>query len=239
MRVHRLTAKGLEAFNGLLDSLTSESVHPRPKDLLTDPEMAQPVEPAVEIEDRRFANRFEAAEYLHERLKDIPDVERDRGLWAWLALFYFEQLCPPDRNGKRKPGERARWIPAIGDYRRYYRHLLAGPFRIYKAHADDPSRALAVLCGKLDKPGDIAEQLAARQELVTNKAVMGVATLLYVNSNGSLKRGSGGKGPGSPRRLADVLNQFELTWDLYSMDAKDLLEMLPCEFEKFKPRNTR
>jgi len=238
MRVRRLTESGLESFGKFLDSLTSESPQLYPEYLLADPEMSEPVEPAIEVEKRSFANRFEAAEYLYERLKNLPNVERDRGLWAWLALFYFDQLCPPKRNGKREPGERARWIPVIRNFRKYYRHLLAGPYRIYKAHADDPRRALAVLCSKLHSPGDAVEQLVSRQELVTNKGVMQVATWLYVNRNGSLKRGAGGKGPGSPRRLAEVLlNQFDLTWDLYFMSAADVLDMLPSEFDRFRPGN--
>jgi len=34
---------------------------------------------------------------------------------------------------------------------------------------------LAVLAGPIDQPGDIAEQLASRQEIVTNKAAMELA----------------------------------------------------------------
>ncbi len=30
-------------------------------------------------------------------------LSRDAGLWNWLALRYFEQLCPPDAKGVRKP----------------------------------------------------------------------------------------------------------------------------------------
>jgi len=234
MKLHRLTEKGLEAFNEFLDSLTTDSPRSFPAHLLTDPEMSVPVEPPVEIETCIFANRFEAGRYLYQRLNGIPNIDRDQGLWAWLSAFYFEQLCPRDHSGNRKPGERARWIPAIGDYRKYYRHLLAGPYRIYKAHCEKPEVALALLCSKLHSPGDIVEQLASRQELVTNEAVMQVATWLYVGDDGRPKRGSGGRGPGSPRRLADVLNQFELTWDLYSMSAADLLKMLPSEFDKFR-----
>ena len=39
----------------------------------------------------------------------------------------------------------------------------------------------------------------------------------------------------SARRLADVLLQFDVTWDLYAMKANNLLELLPKEFKKFLP----
>jgi len=39
--------------------------------------------------------------------------------------------------------------------------------------------------------------------------------------------------PGSARRLAAVLMQFDLTYDLHELTAEGLIEMLPKEFSKF------
>jgi hypothetical protein len=97
---------------------------------------------------------------------------------------------------------------------------------------------MALLCGPIYKQGDIVEQLASRQELITNKSLIGVATVLYYDStSGRAKRGAGGKGLGSPRRLADIIDQFNLTWDLYTMTLEEILELLPDEFDKFKNVN--
>jgi len=224
-------------FSRFLDLLTTAEPELGPDEILTDEAMSEPVQPESQIEQLNFSNRFEAANYLNEKLAEagIANLERDKGLWAWLSLFYFDQLCPLDENGLRKPGERARWILAVGDYRKYYRHLLAGPFRIYRAHRDNPDRAFALLCTPLNRPGDIVEQLASRQELVTNSAVMEAATALFVDDETRKpKRGAAGRGPGSARRLVDTLNQLDVTWDLYSMVAEDLLEMLPGEFDRFR-----
>ena len=45
----------------------------------------------------------EAAEYLHNcfTVVGLSDVERDRGLWAWLSLFYIDAVCPQGRSGER------------------------------------------------------------------------------------------------------------------------------------------
>jgi len=112
--------------------------------------------------------------------------------------------------------------------------LVLGPYLIYNAHNDDPRRAMCVLCQPVHAPGDVVEQMAARPQLVTSRAVVGVATHLYYAGDGSLRRGAGGKGPGSARRLGDVLMQFDRTFDLHSMDGTQLLEMLPPEFHKFR-----
>jgi len=234
--LRRLNQIGVARLGEFLDAVARDSSLPAPRHLLIDSETSEDIGVEVEIEDRPFANRFDIAHYLFNALSSagLDDIEGDRGLWAWLALFFFEQLCPPDKHGRRKPGERARWIPAIGGFRKYYRHLLVGPFRIHKAHRDDPARAMALLCTPLSQPGDIVEQLASRQELVTNNAVMGTATKLYIDpETNTPKRGAAGRSRGSVRRLAEVLNQFDITWDLYAMSADDLLVMLPHEFDRF------
>jgi hypothetical protein len=239
MKLRRLNDEGLQKMGEFLDSLTSESRKLFPSALLNDDEFGTQVMPAVEVDSMLFMNRFAAGKYLNEIFgkAEIQDLERDRGIWAWLALFYFDQLCKIGPNGSRVLGERARWIPATGNFRKYYRHLLAGPYRIYRAHRDNPESVRALLCTPLNSPGEVAEQLASRQELVTNKAIMEAATTLYFEPNaGSIKRGAATRGPGSARRFADVLNQFDMTWDLYSMTAPSVLAMLPNEFERFATR---
>jgi hypothetical protein len=235
--VRRLTDAGIERLSAFIDSLKGDEPLDYPAEILTDPQTSEPIGCLIEIEQRRFGSRFEAARYLDGKLSDsgLRDVERDQGLWAWLSLFYFEELCPADEAGRRKPGERARWIPEVRNYQRYYRHLLAGPYRIFRAHRDSPVRAMALLCNPLDKPGDIVEQLASRQEFVTNRAIVEGATKLYVDPRTKRpRRGAGGKGDGSPRRLADVLWQFDVAWDLYAMTTDSLLHLLPAEFDRFR-----
>lgn len=236
--VRRLNGVGIARMAEFLDSLTTDTPQGVPTAILTQPETSGPLAVSVNVEQQTFGARFHAAQYLNDCFTEtgLQNAEADCGLWAWLALFYFEELCPAGSGGRRKPGERARWIPDIDNFQRYYRHLLAGPYRIFRAHRDDPCRAMALLCGPLDRPGEIVEQLASRQEIVTNRGVMACATRLYVDpDNNRPKRGAGGKGGGSPRRLADVLNQFDVTWDLYSLTADGLLDLLPGEFNRFRP----
>jgi hypothetical protein len=237
MKLRRLTSNGIRQFESWLGNLKADPTLEPPVRLLADQSTTEPFHPAVDIEGKVFASRFDAAAYLAAKL-DAPGIiapERDVGLWAWLALFYFNQLCPKRSDDRRKVGEAARYVPATNNFQRLYRHLLLGPFTIYRAHRDDPERARGVLASGVDSPGDIVEQLASIQELITNKTVMQSVTLLYYDYlKGSLKRGSGGKAAGSPRRLATVLNQFDLTYDLPSTDSADLLAMLPPEFDRFK-----
>ena len=235
MIARRLTDSGMSKFAQFLDSLSGELPMDYPEALLEDDEDAPVHEQRIEVESRQFEDRFTAAKYLDERLGSVPAVEHDKGLWAWLALFYFDQICKVGRDGEYRPGEIARWIPENDNYRKYYRHLLRGPFSIYRLHRDEPVRAMALLCGPLREPGDVVEQLAARQELITNAAVVKTATALYYDhQKKNLRRGAAGRGPGSARRLADLLNQLDVTWDLYGMPSAELMALLPAEFARFQ-----
>lgn len=239
MKLRRLTQGGIDRLHEFLNSLVTGNPQSYPDKILTDPMTSEEVDSGVDIEKRTFGNRFNAAKYLNRKLSviSIADLYGDVGLWAWLSLFYFDELCPSNMEGKRQPKDRARYIPEVTNWRKYYRHLLAGPYRVYQAHNDDPDRAMSLLRGPLDKPGDIVEQLTSRQEIVTNKGIIEAATLLYIDPvNKGTKRGAAGKGDGSARRLADVCNQFDLTWDLYSMSSNEFILLLPQEFNRFRPK---
>ncbi len=237
MRLRKLNSIGTKQFESYLEQLNEQPELAPPVNILTDAATSDAVGSYIEVEKQHFATRFEMAQYIDEKIgaSSLASVENDEGIWAWLSLFYFDILCPVDKDGRRKTRDMARLIPAVFNFRKYYRHLLAGPYRIYRAHRDNPERALALLCGPLHKPGEIAEQLASRQELITNKSVIETSKRLYMNpKNNTIRKGAAGKSRGSVRRFVEVLEQFDLTWDLYAMSSADLLLMLPKEFEKFK-----
>lgn len=236
MNVLRLTTAGLAEMNRWLDDVHGKPASPVPPDFLGPGTLAEPTGYAGTLQPRNFVNRFEWAQYIHGCLRDVPSstIQADTGLWAWLTLFFFE-LVAPASGGIRKLGQRARYVPTGSDFRTYYRHLLAGPWQIFDAHREEPERTRATLAGRIDKPGELYEQLASRMELATSSTVQAVATVLYMDTaSGRLKRGASTKGPGSPRRLADTLMQFDRTFDIYAMPVPSLIRLLPREFDRFK-----
>jgi hypothetical protein len=205
--------------------------------MLTSPTMTSHAAAVVEADaDRVFPRRYDLAEYLHGLIPGLgmPDPTRNPGLWAWLALLWFEQLAPPDAEGIRSPGERARWIPQMGW--KYYRHLVLGPYLIYATCRDDPRRALALLHNPPHTPGELVGQLAATQDVAQCRAAISVATALYYDAERqTLRRGAGGSGPGSARRYRTILDQLDRTYDLHSISEEGLLALLPEEFDRFSP----
>src|SRR5690606_6817052 len=186
---------------------------------LADPESTEEIQPTIVEEKRTFGSRYAADEYFYNCFKEsgLTDIERDRGMWAWLSLFYFDELCPVNKKGQRKPGERARWIPDYS-WRKYYRHPLLQPYRIYSSHHNSPESIQFLLEKPLSVLGDFAEQVFSRQEIVTNPFLLkAVETLYFDKASGREKKGAtsylkfNGKSrgrEGTLRRLLDVLEQY-------------------------------
>jgi hypothetical protein len=239
MKLRRLNERGLRAFQALLAE-ARDGVAVSPQTLLDDDSMSEPTAVDVEVQVTDFGSRLEAGRYFTELLEPhrqaLGSVERDAKLWAWLSLAWFDVLAPADaESGRRRPGSDYRWIPQSGNFRTYYRHLLAGPYRIYRAHRDNPDRALAVLAGPVGAPGDVVEQIASHQEFIASESLMQVATDLYYDSeSSSIKSGAAGRSHGSARRLVAVVQQFDRTWDFNERSAAEILSMLPSEFQRFR-----
>jgi len=233
--VRRLTKKGIEAFRAYLNELREGGTALPPSQLLTGPETSESFRQDCSIEERAFDTRLDAARYLCEVFRDVTGLEEDVGLWSWLSLFYFDQVCPVKPDGTRSPGRDYRHILEPG-YPYGRRHLLSGAFLVFRLHGEE---AAPLLCTKVHQENKFHHELASRQVFLSNSAVIKAASLLYYDSQeGRPKPGAaqGKKAPGTLRRFVDVLQQLDLNYDLYGMDAHAILRLLPDEFDKWKGR---
>ncbi len=237
MILRRLNDQGIERFESFLDAVAVNAHEPVPRGLLEDSTFSDQLGPVIRVEQADFKNHFDISKHLYESFLESPglhDIERDRGLWAWLSLFYFEKLCPVARDGSRKPGERARWILNVTS-RRYYRHLLAGPWLVFRLHAADPERAMALLCSPMHQLSDVYLELVDNQKLISVPSVVEAVTKLYYDpQTASLKRRTGRDSPGGARRFGEIMEQFNCTWDFHSLNSDQIIGFLPQEFDPFK-----
>lgn len=238
MNIRRLNEEGLTRYDKYLDSLVTKNPIMFPESLLSDERYSCELYPFVNIDKPDFTNRFHFAKYLYEKLKDmeIQNIEKDSGLWAWLSLFYFDQLCRPNKKNERRPGERGRWI--IRKYTLYFftLHLVCGPFLIYKMHSDNPARVKALLCGPLNESSKVYLEIVKNKRLITCPPIIESITSLYLDpKENNLKKGAAGiDKPGGVYRLSRVLSQFDCNWDFHSMNVEDIFSLLPKEFNRFK-----
>lgn len=184
----------------------------------------------------------------------VDSVYTDQGLWSWLSLCYLDVLTV-DADGVRKlqntdyyyildvgiePGEKPR--------RRYpYRHQLLTPFRVIMELGPE---AGFLLGADVRRHGEAVEQLLGRLGVLRIPAVSDVVTKLYFdpNSPSGLKKGSmnkarkrkgGGQIPqagGLRDRFPLQVRRLERNYDIYSVDAMRLIELLGPEFQDWQVR---
>ena len=237
--LRRLTPKGIDAFRAHLRKIRAGAEFQDSPAILYVDDYSAPVAPAISIEERRFQSKFDAALYLMDVLRPLegPLLASDSGLWSWLALFYFDQLSPRRPDGKRRPRQDYHYIPGGNGWTRD-RHLLAGPYKLVRQHGE---AARVLLYPPPHEHGTFVYQLGTRQELVSNRGLIDAINLLYWDRRTERpKRGATSESrPGNLRRFVAVTQQLEFNYDLYGMNAAEILALLPSEFEVWKPRSPR
>jgi hypothetical protein len=236
--VKALNDYGIRSFREYLNELKLNPSKEIPVALLDDPTFTESVDGNAEVDNLvPLATRLDAGKYFIKSLSAISESDLDRvGLWAWLSLFFFDQVCPPNAKGIRKPGEDYRYIPSGGFGKGAHRHLLKIPFMIYRRHE---MTGQVLLVSDITAPGNINEEVVSRQKLVSNSSIVEVLDRLYYDKKTNrVKKGIDDKKKvltkkGSLRRFVQVINQFELTYDLYSMNRDSILSLLPEEFDKW------
>jgi hypothetical protein len=231
--VRVLNTDGLMKFAEYLTLLRESPGALPPTSLLEDGRYSDPFESEVALESRSFTSAFEIGEHMVALFTGCEDrlISRNHGLWSWLALFFFDQLCKPDAQGQRKPLENAVYIlEERFSFRRYYRHAVRTPWMAVKDHGEH-AKVLLLTSGKGTRT-DINEQLGAYQDLFANRTIIASAYAMYFDKHQQKPRkGAGGKGGGSPRRLANIARQLELTYDLQECSPAKFLALLPKEFK--------
>ena len=234
--LRKLNEEGLHRFSEWLADGAAGAV---PVGLLSDPQTSEPLPVAIFPEQRNFADRFEFGTYLNQLLApfDATMISQNQGLWSALAIFWFDQLCPANDEGQRKPKEDYSYILSR-DYRKYYRHLVRSPWFFVREHGDN-CKFILLASSQTNSPlqvsGEILENFAGTsQALLRNRTLIAEANRLYSDpQTGRPRKGTAGKGGGSARRLAQILKQFELTYDAESMLEGKLLKLLPKEFDRW------
>lgn len=226
---------GLTEFERLINELRNGTIKHIPEDLLYNNEFVVPLEPIVNIEKVDYKNKGELIPYITAslNLKSNKFLYFDKGLWSWLAAFFFDNICPVDGNGKRKINETAYYVLRDPkEYTKYYRHLLAYYSRLY-TEVGESSKLL--LSGTFQTRGEISEQLGASQEIALNKGILTAANILYWDeTTKSFKRGAASNKGGSVRRFVRIIKQYQMTFDLNSMSGEKIVELMPEEFSKWR-----
>ena len=216
-------------------------------ELLTNPGNAQPVYPEAHIQRRSFANRREAGAYLQPILSPlgVGRITGNHALWSWLGMFYLEQATVRGSAGDLQVSISD--LAYILDLQMRdatdtsgHRHRLMAAYEIYVRHGE---KAWCMLDQPLYRMERFTLRIFGAPILFNAVGVVELAHLLYADQKTRRYKlgfaGAGERGgthtPGSLPRLIDVLNQLYMTYDVYGMTAQQLLDLLPSEFDRWKP----
>lgn len=233
MFVRQFNANGIEAFREFLTEARNDPSLPAPSQLLEDRKLTELVSPQINIEPKKFLLRREAADYFIKLLEPLPPnmVQRNSGLWTWLTLFFFDEVCPPI-DGKRTVRNDYMYIFAANNSRYFYRHLLFISW--YAARLARPYDRLYTEV-PLSKGNQLTEHVMKRLYITRIPCIFEVLDRLYWDPERNKPRSGivnthiikpGDIGNRFPIRI----QQLEKTYDLVSLTADQLIELLGKEF---------
>jgi len=233
IEIRRLNNKGLEYFSDYIARIGGGEKSDPPLTILTDNNFSEPVDFHVEVDTCCFPTRFDIGVYLKDVLSGVDQQKLlgDTGLWSWLALYWFDQLCPAKSDNSRKPSKVYNYILS-GNYNHKPRHALQTTWLLVEKYGET-SRFL--LSKKPHERGELMEQIAARQFFISCQGIIDAASRLYYDpANQTFKRGSTSQNrKGNIRRFISYLQQLELTYDLYTLPGNEIINMLPKEYDGF------
>lgn len=203
-------------------------------DLFRKKRWAQVFDSTIEIDERSFSTRREAAEYLSTVLGPIRHRILDHaGIWSFLGMFYLNHTPTTDGEVRVSPldscylldvGHRAR--------QRRYRHYLWGALQLYEQHGHGGA---FLLDEPLTSWTDMAQRAFGSVRVFNARGVIPLMQRLYAR-DGRRLRGAA-YGIGGARHLLRVLNQRERTHDVYGeMAPSAILKVLPQPFHDWDHR---
>ena len=233
-----LTESGIREFAADLQAMRNPALltpAPEPStDLLHDPRHSQPFPLGkVEVAHQHFANRRQFAQYIDSRFQaagithdvDVP------GMWEWLTLFYFDQVCVRRPDGRWPIRDDMRYILMPVAKGRPHRHLLREPYMNYRKYRESNGQdADLILSQPLNEVGDVVESICSRERIITSTAAMRVARTLFYDEKSDhsdpITRGKGGL-----RDYCMTVQNLPSEFNLTELSEQTLLAMLPDQFD--------
>jgi hypothetical protein len=234
MKVRKLNDHGVAEFTAFIDNCRSGVKQNIPSYLLNDDRSSVPLEIDLDAVDREFASRFEIGVYLIDVFDgiNIQPLIGDQGFWSWLALLWFDRLCPASKEGLRKPSKEYNYILSRSHFHRP-RHAIYMTWQLVNNYGDE---VRFMLSKHPTIRGELTEQMMGRQHILTSDGVMRLASKLYYDEKtGIFKKGAASrKSAGCVNRYVSWLQQIEMTYDIFSTSKEELEELLPEEFGRFR-----
>ncbi len=232
MKLRRFNEQGIKAFRERLAAMRQNPEAEVPNDLLEHSVLTEVVTPETQIAVEYFETKGEAAQYLNAILKSLrsESVATDAGLWTWLSLLFFDSVCPAgDQN--RNVRNDYHYVFEPRNMRHFYRHLLFISWNIHRLSAHYSRLFLRSRVSVLDH---VTTDAMKRLFMTRIPCMFEVLDRLYWDETRKRPRkGIVGSRPtlgNLSHRLPLRISQLEKTYDLMSLTADQLIDLLGDEF---------
>lgn len=232
MKLRRFTPDGIHEFREFLAKCRRDPETEIPTGLLEHRSWTEVVSPECQVVEHFFDIKGEAARYLNSSLDPLPidTVSKDAGLWTWLSLLFFDSVCPSS-SGLREVKNDYHYVFEPNNARHFYRHLLFIAWRIQQL---SPQHNRLFLRSPLAKRDVVTTEVFKRLYLTRIPAIFEVLDRLYWDESKKRPRrgiaGSAIQARDLNHRFPLRIRQLEKTYDLMSLTADQLLELLGDEF---------
>lgn len=231
MKIRRFNAAGLAQFARYLENKSQHEAPPRY--LLEDLRYTESGPVDGELESQAFDSKFDLGMAVCSSVtrQHVPKLLRDDAIWPWLSLFYSDSTMP-FRDGAWFLGDASRHMlggnkAAWKEYDHNHRHLVRGAVQSVFQFSD----YARVLMGKPSEHTKVEEQLMSRKvgsSFAYSQSLIELVHRLYWDGpKGRLRKGAASTNAGSVVRLVNVLRQIDVTFDLPSLNADQLYNLLP------------
>jgi hypothetical protein len=241
MKLRRFNEVGIKAFREELALLRANPDRDPNLQLLEHREFTEIVTPDTNIEANYFKSKGEAARYLQAILGKhrSSEIAADSGLWTWLTCFFIDSVCPP-LNGRRSVKNDYYYIYEPRNSRHVYRHLLNVSWQILHLA---PRHNAMFMRTRLDSLDGVTTEVMKRLFLTRVPCMFEVLERLYWDDTRKKPR-SGITGnrqtAGNLRhRFPLRISQLEKTYDLMSLTADQLIDLLGDEFAFARPKTAK
>ena len=230
-----LTADGIARARELLTDIRAYPAIPIvvPHDLLFEPPFSIEIPNAPNVLSQPFQSRRAAATYLTPLLASARSRWIDHyGMWSWLGMYFLRDNVRV-RDGRVSLFRRDESYVIFSDEeqseRRRYLHYLWSAWQVAEVHPD----ARYILDRPLMDQSDIIDRVFSYPRLFNSVGV--VQLILHLYAEGTDSKPSSSRSRGGLRHLIRVLDQLERTHDIYGMTVNQLLDILPPDFDHWKP----
>jgi hypothetical protein len=234
MNLRQFTTAGIEVFRRFLAECRKSPEIVVPSEMLTESTLTEEIVPRITVQPRQFHDKRDAAEYLRDLLYPLNSegVSKNAGLWSWLSCFHFDAVCPA-KDGQRSVKNDYSYVFEPTSPRHYYRHLMYVPWYVQRLA---PEENRLFLTGQLNVLDKATSEVLKRLFLTRIPCIFEVLDTLYWDQKrGRIRAGMVSPGRVRPgdlvHRLPVRIRQLEMTYDLQSLSAEQLIELLGEEFQ--------